>query len=161
MAVMRPNRPLLALVLLPLSLRCVAQQVYTTQDYKNAERWMSYNLTGLVQHTVSGVTYLPDGRISFNDGKLARIADPAKLTIIDAPKPEAPKAPAAAQEGRCREPLAGQEARGVHPRQQPLAQDRRYGRREAAHHGRHHRLRLRDRQRRLAALGRGRAHLVG
>jgi dipeptidyl aminopeptidase/acylaminoacyl peptidase len=95
MADMRTNRPLLALVLLSLSLRCVAQQVYTAQDYKNAERWMGYNLTGLVQHTVSGVTYLPDGRISFNDGKIAKIADPAKLTIVDAPKPEAPKAPVA------------------------------------------------------------------
>ena len=84
-----------ALLLVSVALPVLAQRVYTAQDYKNAERWMGYNLTGLVQHTVSGVTYLPDGRISFNDGKLAKIADPVKLTIIDAPRAEAPKPVAA------------------------------------------------------------------
>jgi hypothetical protein len=44
-----------------------AQRVYTTQDYKNAERWMGYNLAGLVTHTVSDVKYLPDGRLRYND----------------------------------------------------------------------------------------------
>jgi dipeptidyl aminopeptidase/acylaminoacyl peptidase len=73
-----------------------AQRVYTTQDYKNAERWMGYNLAGLVTHTVSDVKYLPDGRLRYNDDKQPKIADPAKGTIIDAPKTEAPKSPVAA-----------------------------------------------------------------
>jgi dipeptidyl aminopeptidase/acylaminoacyl peptidase len=73
-----------------------AQRVYTTQDYKNAERWMGYNLAGLVKHTVSDVKYLPDGRLRYNDDKQPKIADPAKGTIVDAPKPEAAKTPAAA-----------------------------------------------------------------
>jgi len=95
MADMRTNRLLALVFILSAACSLTAQQVYTTQDYKNAERWMGYNLTGLVQHTVSGVTYLPDGRISYKDGKEAKIADPVKLTIADAPKPEAPKTPAA------------------------------------------------------------------
>ena len=77
----------LSAVLALSSLPAVAQQVYTAQDYKSAERWMSYNVNDLVQHTVAGVTYLPDGRIAFRDGADNKIADPAKGTITDVPKP--------------------------------------------------------------------------
>jgi hypothetical protein len=42
------------------------------------------------------VKYLPDGRLRYNDDKQPKIADPAKGTIIDAPKTEAPKSPVAA-----------------------------------------------------------------
>ena len=55
-----------------LALACVAlpvlgQRVYTSQDYAQAERWMSYNVNGLVHHTVRGVKYLPDGRVFYRD----------------------------------------------------------------------------------------------
>jgi len=45
----------------------VAQKVYTKQDYTQAERWMSYNVTGLVHHTIRGVSYLPSGRVFYRD----------------------------------------------------------------------------------------------
>ncbi len=44
-----------------------AQKVYTTEDYRNAERWMGYNTQPLVTHTISGVEYLPDGRVFYRD----------------------------------------------------------------------------------------------
>jgi len=70
----------LALCTLPLA----AQQVYTDHDYAQAERWMSYNVRSLVHHTVSGVDYLPDGRIFYSDpgasGTSYMIADPARGT---------------------------------------------------------------------------------
>lgn len=57
-----------------------AQRVYTAQDYAQAERWMSYNVNPLVDHTLSEVQYLPDGRVFYRDpaaGTVAfRIADP-------------------------------------------------------------------------------------
>src|ERR1700753_1631674 len=56
-----------------------AQRSYTTQDYAQAERWMGYNVNPLVDHTVSDVKYLPDGRVFFRApaaGSVAfRIAD--------------------------------------------------------------------------------------
>src|ERR1700751_455067 len=56
-----------------------AQRAYTAQDYAQAERWMGYNVNPLVDHTVSDVKYLSDGRVFFRDpaaGSVAfRIAD--------------------------------------------------------------------------------------
>src|SRR5271163_692486 len=70
------------------SISAVAQQVYTAKDYANAERWMSYNVSSLVKHTVGGVTYLADGRMFFRDpgtgGTAYMIADPAKGTVSPA-----------------------------------------------------------------------------
>ena len=55
------------------------QRAYTAQDYSRAERWMGYNVNPLVDHTVSDVKYLPDGRVFYRDpasGSVAfRIAD--------------------------------------------------------------------------------------
>jgi len=65
-----------------------AQQVYTAKDYANAERWMSYNVSSLVKHTVGGVTYLADGRVFFRDpgagGTAYMIADPTKGSVTPA-----------------------------------------------------------------------------
>ncbi len=65
-----------------------AQRVYTADDYKNAERWMGYNTQPLVTHTVSGVNYLPDGRVFYRDpnGKatLYMIADPSTGKSVQA-----------------------------------------------------------------------------
>ena len=64
-----------------------AQKVYTAEDYHNAERWMGYNTVPLVTHTVSGIEYLPDGRVFFRDpngsATIYMIADPAnqKITV--------------------------------------------------------------------------------
>jgi dipeptidyl-peptidase 4 len=55
------------LAVLSVALPVVAQKVYTKQDYAQAERWMSYNVNGLVHHTIRGVTYLPDGRVFYRD----------------------------------------------------------------------------------------------
>ncbi|MGI4828003.1 MAG: DPP IV N-terminal domain-containing protein [Janthinobacterium lividum] len=55
-------------------------RVYTAQDYHNAERWMAYNTLPLVSHTISGITYLPDGRVFYRDptatATVYKIADP-------------------------------------------------------------------------------------
>jgi dipeptidyl aminopeptidase/acylaminoacyl peptidase len=71
-----------------VSMSAVAQQAYTTKDYANAERWMSYNVNSLVKHTVGGVSYLADGRVFYRDpgtGSTAyMIADPAKGTVTAA-----------------------------------------------------------------------------
>src|ERR1700722_1036615 len=71
-----------------MSMSAVAQQVYTAKDYANAERWMSYNVSSLVKHTVGGVNYLADGRVFFRDpgagGTAYMIADPAKGTVTPA-----------------------------------------------------------------------------
>jgi dipeptidyl aminopeptidase/acylaminoacyl peptidase len=65
-----------------------AQKVYTTQDYAQAERWMSYNVYGLVHHTIRGVEYLPSGRVFYRDpsvgGTAYLIADPAKGAVAPA-----------------------------------------------------------------------------
>jgi dipeptidyl-peptidase-4 len=79
---------ILALALLALPLSLAAQRVYTAQDYANAERWMSYNTSSLVHHTVGGVTYLADGRVFYRDpgahDTAYIIADPAKGTMTPA-----------------------------------------------------------------------------
>ena len=65
-----------------------SQHVMTAEDYAHAERWMSYNMTGLVQHTVSGVQFLPDGRVFYRDpgkdGTVYMLADPAHGTSAPA-----------------------------------------------------------------------------
>ncbi len=58
-------------------------RVYTDADYKQAEKFMSYNVTPLVLHTVSGAAWLPDGRLLYREsgpnGALNfMLADPAK-----------------------------------------------------------------------------------
>ena len=72
--------PAVALMALPLC----AQKVYTDQDYKQAERWMPYNVRSLVRHTIADISYLPDGRVLYVDrdekGKTYWIADPVKGT---------------------------------------------------------------------------------
>lgn len=69
-------------------LPAVAQKVYTKQDYTQAERWMSYNVFGLVHHTIRGVDYLADGRVFYRDpgagGTAYMIADGAKGTVAPA-----------------------------------------------------------------------------
>jgi dipeptidyl-peptidase-4 len=55
------------IAVLSAALPAVAQKVYSKQDYAQAERWMSYNVNGLVEHTIHGVTYLPDGRAFYSD----------------------------------------------------------------------------------------------
>jgi dipeptidyl-peptidase 4 len=69
-------------------LPAAAQKVYTKQDYAQAERWMSYNVDGLVHHTIHGVDYLPDGRVFYRDpgvgGTAYMIADPAKGAVAPA-----------------------------------------------------------------------------
>src|SRR6201996_4009772 len=56
-----------------------AQRAYTAQDYAQAERWMGYNVNPLVDHTVSEVKYLSDGRVFLRDPSAGnvdfRIAD--------------------------------------------------------------------------------------
>jgi dipeptidyl-peptidase-4 len=70
------------------ALPAAAQKVYTKQDYAQAERWMSYNVAGLVHHTIRGVEYLPSGRVFYRDpgvgGTVYMIADPAKGAVAPA-----------------------------------------------------------------------------
>jgi dipeptidyl aminopeptidase/acylaminoacyl peptidase len=55
------------------------QRTYTAQDYAQAERSMGYNVNSLIDHTVSDVKYLSDGRVFFRDpangAVVFRIAD--------------------------------------------------------------------------------------
>ena len=86
---MKLCRTVLLAALAPLALSAVqAQKVYTAEDYRNAERWMSYNTQPLVKHTVSGIKYLPDGRVFYRDpdGTETRylIADPKSGQITPA-----------------------------------------------------------------------------
>jgi dipeptidyl-peptidase 4 len=60
-------RSALCLTLLAFPSALVAQRIYTAQDYAQAERWMSYNVNPLVDHTISDVKYLSDGRVFFRD----------------------------------------------------------------------------------------------
>jgi dipeptidyl aminopeptidase/acylaminoacyl peptidase len=77
---------ILALSSLFFGMAIHAQRVYTAHDYTQAERWMSYNVDPLVDHTVSEVQYLPDGRVFFRDpaaGAVAfRIADATGKTEL-------------------------------------------------------------------------------
>ena len=74
-----------SVVVSAVALPAVAQKVYTKQDYTQAERWMSYNVYGLVHHTIRGVDYLADGRVFYRDpgvgGTAYMIADPAKAAV--------------------------------------------------------------------------------
>jgi dipeptidyl-peptidase-4 len=63
-----------ALLFAAAALPLAAQQVYTAHDYAQAERWMGYNVIGLVHHTISHVDYLPDGRIFYRDPGAAAVA---------------------------------------------------------------------------------------
>ena len=71
-----------------VALPAVAQKVYTAKDYAQAESWMSYNVNGLVHHTIRGVDYLADGRVFYVDpgagGTAYMIADPAKAAVAPA-----------------------------------------------------------------------------
>jgi dipeptidyl aminopeptidase/acylaminoacyl peptidase len=73
-----------ALILASSTLPLSGQRVYTKQDYEQAERWMSYNVSDLVHHTIRGIEYLPDGRVFYRDPGVGTtaymIADPAKGT---------------------------------------------------------------------------------
>ena len=70
------------------STSAVAQRTLTTDDYKNAERWMNYNVMAQVHHTISGLQYLPDGRVFYRDpgadGMMFMMADPKKGTVAPA-----------------------------------------------------------------------------
>ena len=78
----------LAASLLSLTEAGHAQKTYTAEDYRLAERWMSYNTQPMVRHTVGGISYLPDGRVFYRDpdGKavMYMIADPVKRTTAPA-----------------------------------------------------------------------------
>lgn len=56
----------------------------TTEDYAHAERWMNYNVDGMVEHTIGGVQYLPDDRVVYRDpganGVVYMLVDPARGT---------------------------------------------------------------------------------
>ncbi|HLI75407.1 MAG TPA: DPP IV N-terminal domain-containing protein [Acidobacteriaceae bacterium] len=71
---------LLALGLLPLVSLASAQQTYTAQDYAKAERWLNYNTEPLIKHTVTGIAYLPDGRVFYREPDMQEahyfLADP-------------------------------------------------------------------------------------
>ncbi len=76
-------------VCLPAIVYAQQPRTLTTEDYAHAERWMAYNVAGLVQHTVSGVQFLPRGMAEFYrdpgpDGTVYMIADPAKGTTAPA-----------------------------------------------------------------------------
>src|SRR5580692_5707741 len=80
----------LSVVAFSVSSTVFAQQprTLTTDDYAHSERWMNYNVLGLVHHTIGGVQFLPDGRVFYRDpgpdGVAYMIADPAKRTQVAA-----------------------------------------------------------------------------
>ncbi len=84
----RCNAVLLAAIFASVSQASHAQKTYTAEDYRLAERWMSYNTQPLVRHTVSGISYLPDGRVFYRDPNgsavVYMIADPAKRATAPA-----------------------------------------------------------------------------
>ena len=75
-----------SLFLLSITLPALAQapRVYTAQDYAQAEKFMSYNVNGLVLHAVEEPTWLGDGRFWYRDhgarGTTFILVDPAKRT---------------------------------------------------------------------------------
>jgi dipeptidyl aminopeptidase/acylaminoacyl peptidase len=79
---------LAALASAPAVVTLHAQKTYTDADYAQSERWMSYNLSGLIQRTLSRPEYLADGRLFFldpgKDGTAYMLADPAKATLAPA-----------------------------------------------------------------------------
>ena len=87
---MKPGCPALFVAAL-LSFPCIpalAQRAYTTQDYARAESRLLAGTQPLVQNTVDGIQYLPDGRVFYAQsglkGSLYFIADPAKATTAPA-----------------------------------------------------------------------------
>ena len=93
----------LLLCLLNLSAFAQDPRVYTDKDYAQAEKFMPYNVNGLVLHAVEDPTWLPDGRVWYRDhgtrGTSFILVDPAKRT--KAPAFDQAKLAAALQ------PLAG------------------------------------------------------
>ncbi len=79
-------RTITAAVLAAASLSVTAQapRQFTTQDYANAERFMPYNATRLVDHTFDSPTFLPDGRFWYRDtatdGVTFLLVDPSART---------------------------------------------------------------------------------
>jgi dipeptidyl-peptidase-4 len=69
-----------------VTLTGAAQQgrVYTAADYKQAEKFMDYNVGDLVMHAVERPTWMADGRFWFSDtganGVTYMLVDPAKGT---------------------------------------------------------------------------------
>jgi dipeptidyl-peptidase-4 len=61
-----------------------AGRVYTDADYAQAEKFMDYNLAGLVYHTLDQPAWLADGRLWYRDagpdGVTYMLVDPAKRT---------------------------------------------------------------------------------
>ena len=67
---MTPHRfvfALAALISTAYGIPAQTPKVYTTEDYRQAERWMSYNVDPLTQHAIAGVTYLADGRVFYRE----------------------------------------------------------------------------------------------
>ncbi len=89
-------------------------RVYTDKDYAQAEKFMPYNVNGLVLHAVEDPTWLPDGRVWYRDhgarGISFTLVDPAKRT--KAPAFDQAKLAAALQ------PLAGKVT--LDPNQLPI-----------------------------------------
>ena len=86
---MTPHRSVFALVALISAAHAAFAQtakVYTAEDYRKAERWMSYNVEPLTQHAIAGATYLADGRVFYREPDIADthyfIADAAARTIM-------------------------------------------------------------------------------
>ena len=105
-----------SLLVLLFCLPALAQdaRVYTDKDYAQAEKFMPYNVNGLVLHAVEDPTWLPDGRVWYRDhgarGTSFTLVDPAKRT----------KAPAfdQAKLATALQPLAGTVT--VDPNQLPI-----------------------------------------
>ena len=82
------RRPLLHVLTLVLAAAPLfaqtAPRVYTDADYAKAEKWMPYNVAGLVQHAIENPQWLPDGRVWYRDqsakGVTFMVADPVKGT---------------------------------------------------------------------------------
>ena len=74
----------LLLCLLTLSAFAQGPRVYTDKDYAQAEKFMPYNVNGLVLHAVEDPTWLPDGRVWYRDhgarGTSFLLVDPVKHT---------------------------------------------------------------------------------
>jgi hypothetical protein len=83
-AVSMSMRFVMALLTVLLAPSLSAQKVYTAQDYKQAERWLSPNTRPLMRHTVRDITYLKDGRVFYRDGDVYLVANPAKATKVAA-----------------------------------------------------------------------------
>ena len=76
------------LCLFTLSAFAQDPRVYTDKDYAQAEKFMPYNVNGLVLHAVEDPTWLPDGRVWYRDhgarGTSFILVDPAKRTKVPA-----------------------------------------------------------------------------